>query len=153
MEPLDRSGLQPRRASVDPDRALEGPIRTCIGCRGRDSRSALLRVVAGSAAGSDESRLGLMVPVIPDPGASLTGRGAWLHPTRECCDLAVRRRAFARALRVQAPVETAALTAYVIDLTQHRTNASEHDNARPTDRPKGTESGFDADEHPMSTQQ
>ena len=130
MEPLDRSGLQPRRANADPDPALEGPIRTCIGCRGRDSRSTLLRVVAGSAAGSDEVRPGLIVSVIPDPGARLAGRGAWLHPTSECCDLAVRRRAFARALRVQAPIETAALTAYVIDLTQPRNAAREHDNAR-----------------------
>jgi predicted RNA-binding protein YlxR (DUF448 family) len=37
--------------------------------------------------------------VVPDPGATRPGRGAHLHPTTECYELAVRRRAFARALR------------------------------------------------------
>ena len=39
--------------------------------------------------------------VLPDPDATAPGRGAHLHPTTECYDLAVRRKAFARALRVQ----------------------------------------------------
>ncbi len=39
-------------------------------------------------------------PIVrPDPDGSAPGRGAHLHPTTECYDLAVRRRAFARALR------------------------------------------------------
>lgn len=42
--------------------------------------------------------------VRPDPAATAPGRGAHLHPTQACYDLAVRRRAFARALRVQAPI-------------------------------------------------
>ena len=37
--------------------------------------------------------------VVPDPAGTAPGRGAHLHPTTECYDLAVRRRAFARALR------------------------------------------------------
>ena len=37
--------------------------------------------------------------VVPDPTATAPGRGAHLHPTTECYELAVRRRAFARALR------------------------------------------------------
>lgn len=37
--------------------------------------------------------------VVPDPTATAPGRGAHLHPTRECYDLAVRRKAFPRALR------------------------------------------------------
>jgi uncharacterized protein len=37
--------------------------------------------------------------VVPDPAATAPGRGAHLHPTPECYELAVRRRAFARALR------------------------------------------------------
>jgi len=36
----------------------------------------------------------------------MTGRGAWLHPTQECMDAALRRRAFARALRVSEPLDT-----------------------------------------------
>jgi len=34
----------------------------------------------------------------------LPGRGAHLHPTRECLELAERRRAFPRALRVSGPL-------------------------------------------------
>jgi predicted RNA-binding protein YlxR (DUF448 family) len=37
--------------------------------------------------------------VVPDPQGTAPGRGAHLHPTTECYELAVRRRAFARALR------------------------------------------------------
>ncbi len=37
--------------------------------------------------------------VVPDPTATAAGRGAHLHPTPECFELAVRRKAFARALR------------------------------------------------------
>lgn len=37
--------------------------------------------------------------VAPDPAATAPGRGAHLHPVRECYDLAVRRKAFSRALR------------------------------------------------------
>ena len=52
----------------------------------------LLRVTAGSDA------LGLSA-VVPDLDGAATGRGAHLHPTVECYELAVRRKAFARALR------------------------------------------------------
>ena len=40
--------------------------------------------------------------VVPDPLGTAPGRGAHLHPTTECYELAVRRKAFGRALRVQA---------------------------------------------------
>ena len=36
--------------------------------------------------------------VVPDPTATAPGRGAHVHPTRECYELAVRRKAFIRAL-------------------------------------------------------
>ncbi len=70
------------------------PVRTCVGCRARSSRSALLRVV------SNDSIL------VVDERAILPGRGAWVHPTRECMDAAVRRRAFVRALRVSGSLDT-----------------------------------------------
>jgi predicted RNA-binding protein YlxR (DUF448 family) len=53
----------------------------------------LLRVVVGSDARG--------AAVVPDPTATMPGRGAHLHPTAACYDLAVRRRAFARALRLE----------------------------------------------------
>jgi len=55
----------------------------------------------------------------PDERRRLPGRGAWLHPSRDCLDLAVRRRAFARALRVPGPLDTTAL-AVVIGQQQDR---------------------------------
>ncbi|MEN2737928.1 YlxR family protein [Microbacterium sp. X-17] len=73
------------------------PVRTCVGCRTRAPRSALLRVVAVDSA------------VVPDDRASMPGRGAWVHPERECVDAAIRRRAFVRALRVSGPLDTTAL--------------------------------------------
>jgi predicted RNA-binding protein YlxR (DUF448 family) len=68
------------------------PIRTCIGCRERATRSELLRVVIGSDASGQPA-------ACPDPLGTAPGRGAHLHPTTGCYDLAVRRRAFSRALR------------------------------------------------------
>ena len=58
----------------------------------RASRTALLRVVAQNDT------------LIIDERAVLPGRGAWVHPTRECLDNAIRRRAFARALRVSQAI-------------------------------------------------
>ncbi len=70
------------------------PVRTCVGCRVRASRSALLRVVVTDGV------------LIIDELAAMTGRGAWLHPTRECMEAALRHRAFARALRVSEALDT-----------------------------------------------
>ena len=70
------------------------PVRTCIGCRSRAPRSSLLRIVLQDS------------HVVADASAVLPGRGAWLHPTLECYQLAVRRRAFGRALRIRGEVDT-----------------------------------------------
>jgi predicted RNA-binding protein YlxR (DUF448 family) len=55
-------------------------------------------VVAGSDAHGRERSWA----VVPDPGGTAPGRGAHLHPTLECFELAERKRAFARALRHDA---------------------------------------------------
>ena len=73
------------------------PVRTCVGCRGRAPVTELLRVVVRDSG------------LTPDPGRRLPGRGASLHPTPECLRAAVRRRAFPRALRSSAPLETGPL--------------------------------------------
>ena len=39
--------------------------------------------------------------VVPDPRGTAPGRGAHLHPTIACFELAERRRAFRRALRYE----------------------------------------------------
>ena len=65
----------------------------------------LLRVVAiGDATGTVLS---------PDLRGSAGGRGAHLHPTVACLDLAVRRKAFGRALRVHGPLDDSAVRATV----------------------------------------
>ncbi|HPT95337.1 MAG TPA: YlxR family protein [Microbacteriaceae bacterium] len=69
-------------------------VRTCVGCRTRASRSTLIRAVAVDSL------------LVFDESASMPGRGAWLHPTRECVDAAIRRRAFVRALRVSGSLDT-----------------------------------------------
>ena len=86
-----------RGSSARPDSIpLAGPVRTCIGCRERAAKHELLRVTAGSDADGHPA-------VVPDPTATAPGRGAHLHPTAECYELAVRRRAFTRALRQAGP--------------------------------------------------
>jgi predicted RNA-binding protein YlxR (DUF448 family) len=69
-------------------------IRTCIGCKARqepDTDPALAHVVAVGQA------------VTPDPQNRLPGRGAWVHPG--CVPEATKRRAWARALRLEGVVD------------------------------------------------
>ncbi|MDF6045227.1 YlxR family protein [Streptomyces sp. JH14] len=81
------------------------PERTCVGCRERAAKSALLRIVADG----DEC--------VPDPRGTLPGRGAYMHPVTVCLDLAVRRRAFPRAFKAKGPFDSAALQRYVERVT------------------------------------
>jgi len=82
------------------------PIRTCVGCRRRDLRSTLWRLVL-----APEARTAIKGPaqVIVDEAKCLPGRGAWLHAAPECMAQAQRRRAVTRALRVDGPVELGAV--------------------------------------------
>ncbi|MDQ6938423.1 MAG: YlxR family protein [Actinomycetota bacterium] len=83
--------------------------RTCVGCRRRSSAEELLRVVAVGVGDPPTSWA-----VVADPARRAPGRGAWLHPVPECAELAVRRRAFTRALRVPGPLDTQAVMPAVI---------------------------------------
>ncbi|MGW1895004.1 YlxR family protein [Streptomyces sp. NPDC002004] len=73
------------------------PERTCVGCRERAAKSDLLRIVKIEDA------------CVPDPRGTLPGRGAYVHPALVCLDLAVRRRAFARAFRARTAPDTQAV--------------------------------------------
>ena len=89
------------------------PVRTCVGCRKRAVKRELVRVTVGSDAHGQPV-------VVPDPKATAPGRGAHLHPTTECYDLAVRRKAFGRALRISpgrapAGLDSAAVGTYITD--------------------------------------
>lgn len=77
-----------------------------MGCRERAAKSELLRVVLGADTDGQPA-------VVPDPGGAAPGRGAHLHPTTACYDLAVRRRAFARALRAGPGLATAPVGDYL----------------------------------------
>ncbi|MEO5664847.1 MAG: YlxR family protein [Nocardioides sp.] len=90
------------------------PVRTCVGCRTRTTKSELLRVVAGSDAQGQPA-------VCPDPRGTAPGRGAHLHPTPECYDLAVRRRAFSRALRLREGLPSEPVRDYLHSLARPQT--------------------------------
>lgn len=96
------------RASALPVPEIDGPVRTCIGCRGRGARSELLRVVAGSDdAGEPTGAL------VVDPAVRLPGRGSWLHVSQDCLEKALQRRAFGRALRVTTALDATQVQEYV----------------------------------------
>ena len=98
------------RTTVSPACTVpSGPVRTCIGCRERAAKSEVLRVTAGSDSVGRPA-------VVPDPAAIRPGRGAHLHPTTVCYDLAVRRRAFGRALRATVGLDSAPVASYLASL-------------------------------------
>ncbi len=75
------------------------PVRTCVGCRQRAKQNELLRAVAQGE------------NLVFDRRAF--GRGAWLHQSKNCLDLAINRFAFSRALRTKKQFDTAALAAHI----------------------------------------
>jgi uncharacterized protein len=72
------------------------PVRTCVGCRGTAPKDELLRVVRSPSG-----------DVRTDPGGRAAGRGAYVHRSDACVDLALRRGALARALRTSIGSEEA----------------------------------------------
>ena len=94
-------------------------VRTCIGCRERVDKTALVRIVAVKGPGTT-------TVVSPDLRRSLPGRGAHLHPTTRCLELAIRRRAFGRALRIDGALDLDAVREMVQDqaMTSQNTNGS-----------------------------
>ncbi|MFB9777142.1 YlxR family protein [Brevibacterium otitidis] len=68
----------------------------CLACRKREPKSRLVRLAV-----VDDSTPHIAV----DARRRLPGRGAWIHPDQRCLDTAVKRNAFRRALRTQAPAD------------------------------------------------
>lgn len=109
--------LRRRRAQVRPADRVEcsvadrssasTPVRTCVGCRTRAPQSDLVRVVARPR---QEAHSAEWVAWL-DPDRRLPGRGAYLHPALNCLDLAERRRALPRALRLAGRLDVTALRA------------------------------------------
>ncbi|MGI8532694.1 MAG: YlxR family protein [Geodermatophilaceae bacterium] len=94
------------------------PVRLCVGCKQRSPVSELLRVVSvADDAGSGDAGVGNRAGahrLVPDPRRLLPGRGAHLHPVLDCLDLAQRRRAFGRALRLTGTLDVAAVREHVV---------------------------------------
>lgn len=106
-------------ASGPPDTSIARPVRTCVGCRSRAHQGDLLRVVAEAAR------------LLPDPRRQHSGRGAYVHPTGECVEAAIARKAFGRALRTGGPLDTAAILSHVTE-----SNVEERRDAHPMNSQK-----------------
>ena len=65
-----------------------GPERQCVSCRDRGQRDDLIRLVQAPDG-----------TVVVDLKARLPGRGAWVHPCRECLQLTAKRGLLSRAFR------------------------------------------------------
>lgn len=72
-------------------------VRTCVGCRQRLNPKDLIRVVASQDC------------LVADSKKLLGGRGAWLHPTSSCLELARNRNAIARALKISRKLDDSVL--------------------------------------------
>jgi uncharacterized protein len=85
---------------------LRGPVRTCIGCRGRDAQGHLIRI----AVADNRPRIDLR--------RRLPGRGAYVHCRPECVERATRKGRLGRALRIALdPSHTSALRQLVTEAT------------------------------------
>ncbi|WP_323373613.1 YlxR family protein [Plantactinospora alkalitolerans] len=82
-----------------------------MGCRQRAPSGQLLRIVAVG----DETGHSLR----PDPTRRLPGRGANLHPDPACFTLALRRRAFGRALRIAGVPDASELAEHLQGVDKH----------------------------------
>jgi len=79
--------VDPRHPASSRIRAVTPPLRTCLGCRGRQARAELVRLAWDVAAGA----------VVVDARQVLPGRGCYVHSA--CAATTARRRVVGRALR------------------------------------------------------
>ncbi len=72
--------------------------RTCVACRAVADRSEFVRLIEGP----DGS-------IAVDPSGTAGGRGAWIHPSRKCLEVAAKRHAVERSLKIAIQPELAAV--------------------------------------------
>ena len=78
------------------------PQRTCIACRQEAGKRALIRIVRTPAG-----------QVEVDPSGRANGRGAYLHPLRQCWEKALKGGTIKNALKITpAPDDVEALRAF-----------------------------------------
>jgi predicted RNA-binding protein YlxR (DUF448 family) len=70
------------------------PVRTCVACREEAGKYELIRIVRPPEGA-----------VVVDRTGRAPGRGAYLHDTAECIELARKRHALDRALRASIQPE------------------------------------------------
>jgi len=70
------------------------PVRTCVACRQEGGKRDLIRIVRRPDGVATVDRTG-----------RAPGRGAYLHASPECIELARKRRALERALGANIPPE------------------------------------------------
>ncbi|MBN1485015.1 MAG: YlxR family protein [Chloroflexia bacterium] len=88
------------------ERIRHVPLRTCVGCRQKQPKRDMIRILR-----TPEGELKI------DSSGRGSGRGAYLCPTPRCWELALKRRALNRALRlVLTPAEVAHLREYAQSL-------------------------------------
>lgn len=80
------------------------PVRTCLGCRNRNDKAQLIRLVARDGT------------IVVDPRQTFPGRGAYLHRQPECWTNALRKRVLTRKLPV-VEVDTERLLADLATVT------------------------------------
>jgi len=65
------------------------PVRMCIACRSRDAKAGLVRIVKHKSDG-----------LYIDKTGKADGRGAYVCASRECIDLAQKKKALERAFKM-----------------------------------------------------
>ena len=75
-------------------KARTQPVRTCVACRQEAGKRELVRFVRRPDGA-----------VALDPSGRAPGRGAYLHATAECFELARKRKTLDRALGAAVPPE------------------------------------------------
>lgn len=84
--------------------------RTCVGCKQRAERGALLRLVLA----------GDPPEVVPDVRRGGAGRGASVHPRRACLDAAVKSGAIRRAFKRELHTDSGQIAAWAREQYQRR---------------------------------
>ncbi len=107
---------------------IQGPVRTCIGCRATDSTSELFRVVLKhgqhrrhAQEDHDHAVAQQLCRVVVDYFLREPGRGAWLHLNTRCLELARKKRAFSRAFRTHGEIDLSDVSQFVATGTTHET--------------------------------
>lgn len=82
-----------------PARQKHVPQRTCIACREVEGKRGLIRLVRTDGG------------VVVDSTGKMAGRGAYLHPTQQCWQIAMAGNHLGSALRTQISAESRATLA------------------------------------------